>query len=286
MTNGLGALANPGGRFGMVALDQRESLRGLLSRTDRPAGDDELRGFKAAAVRALSPLASAVLLDRPFGLSAAGTAVAPPAPYCGLILAVDDFDQPAGRPVRASRLDPLATPELIARAGAAALKLLIIWRDGEDPGPRQRTVRDFLQLCRETGLPSILEGVVRPPLGSAEWAGPDQRAAAIVAAAREFGRSGPTLYKTEVPGDGRDPELVQRCGREISAALDGPWVVLSTGVSPEDFPGAVEAACRGGASGFLAGRGIWSEAARSDDWAGALATTAVERLRRLLEVVA
>ncbi len=115
ITDGLRALATPAGRFGMVALDQRESLPTLLSRADRPAGDADLHAFKAVAVRVLSPHASAVLLDRPFGLTAAGTPVATPAPYCGLILAVDDFVQPAGQPVRASELDPLAADQ--RRAG-------------------------------------------------------------------------------------------------------------------------------------------------------------------------
>jgi sulfofructosephosphate aldolase len=66
--------------------------------------------------------------------------------------------------------------------------------------------------------------------------------------------------------------------------LPCPWVVLSSGVSIEDFPGAVEAACRGGASGFLAGRAVWRDAIGPDP-EPALHERSVPRLRRLGQIV-
>ena len=71
----------------------------------------------------------------------------------------------------------------------------------------------------------------------------------------------------------------------IDAALPIPWVVLSQGVEPDDFPGAVEAACRGGASGFLAGRALWTTTLGADDPQALLRTESVPRLQQLAAIV-
>ena len=69
------------------------------------------------------------------------------------------------------------------------------------------------------------------------------------------------MYKAQVPIHAGDtPDDVTSLARELSATVGIPWVVLSTGVSDERFPELVAASCRGGASGFLAGRAIWSRA--------------------------
>jgi sulfofructosephosphate aldolase len=67
--------------------------------------------------------------------------------------------------------------------------------------------------------------------------------------------------------------------------LPVPWVVLSQGVDPADFPGAVEASCKGGASGTLAGRAVWTPAVPDDDPTAALRTYSVPRLHELAAIV-
>ena len=70
----------------------------------------------------------------------------------------------------------------------------------------------------------------------------------------------------------------------MTEAIGRPWVVLSAGVPVERFPAAVEAAGRGGASGFLAGRGVWGPAIRTADPAAALVTDGRARLEELLAI--
>jgi sulfofructosephosphate aldolase len=113
-----------------------------------------------------------------------------------------------------------------------------------------------------------------------------EREWAIVEAARELGATGPSLYKCQVPLEGKgDPAEITRHAREIDAALPCPWVVLSQGVAAGDFPSAVEASCRGGASGFLAGRALWTSTLAADDPTQLLREHAVPRLRELGEIV-
>jgi sulfofructosephosphate aldolase len=56
-------------------------------------------------------------------------------------------------------------------------------------------------------------------------------------------------------------------------------------VEADDFPGAVEAACKGGASGFLAGRALWTATLAADDPTGLLRERSVPRLLELGEIV-
>jgi sulfofructosephosphate aldolase len=61
--------------------------------------------------------------------------------------------------------------------------------------------------------------------------------------------------------------------------------VLSQGVDPADFPAAVEAACKGGASGMLAGRAVWTATLADADPTELLRTRSVSRLQELGAIV-
>ena len=141
---GLRALARANGTFTMLAIDQRESLRTLLVAGGHPASDADLSAFKVDVARTLSPVASAMLIDRDYGLDAVRAAGAV-APSCGLIVAVDRLIQQPGGPLEWSELDRPALTEALAEAGAVALKFLVVWRP-DDPveprgGPRPRLHR-------------------------------------------------------------------------------------------------------------------------------------------------
>lgn len=280
----LDAIARPSGGLAMVAMDQRESLRTMFDAAGagRPA-DDRLVEFKLAVADALTPLASAFLIDRHLGFDRVRAGVLPHG--CGLILAADDLVQQPGGPVEETALDEVVAAADYDLSGVDAIKLLVIWRRDARREQRVELARRFIRVAAERGVLSVLEPVVR--------ATDEERAggrwdlnAAIAEAARELSPLGPSLYKVQVPGCGKGtPEQLRRACTELGAAITGPWVVLSQGVDREDFQGAVLAACQGGASGFLAGRALWSDVVGAPDVPGALAEVAVPRLERLVEIV-
>jgi sulfofructosephosphate aldolase len=264
----LDELARPSGTFVMVAMDQRESLRTMLREHGKPAEDPDVERFKLAVARELSPYASGFLIEKDH--------VERVAPFVdqGLILAVDTLVQEPGDVVEDTSLDAEAEPA----PGVVALKLLVIWRDDERRAERIEMSRRFVELADDRGLLSVLEPVVRVP--------EEEREDAIVEAARELGSVRPSLYKCQVPLYGRgDPDLVTRHAERIDAALPVPWVVLSQGVEPDDFPGAVEASCKGGASGMLAGRAVWTATLGADDPTELLREYSVPRLQELARIV-
>jgi sulfofructosephosphate aldolase len=276
----LDRLAGPEGTFAMVAMDQRESLRTMLEAASVPDSPADVQAFKQTVVETLSPLATAILLDRT-ALDALPTGARDPG--CGLILAADALTQERGAPVTDTAIDDTITADVAAAIDAAGLKLLVIWRPDQRRDERIAMVRSFIARCRERGVASVVEGVVKPAVGREDAF---DREAELLACADALGALFPDLYKAEVPLGGRGPadDIEARC-RELGDAARVPWVVLSQGVTIDDFPGAVAAACRAGASGFLAGRALWSDSIGAAHLASSLATRAVPRLRALRETV-
>jgi sulfofructosephosphate aldolase len=274
----LDALARESGTFLMVAMDQRESLRTMLAEHGHDATDERIADFKVAVTRELSPHGSALLVDSEYGWFDRIVAEHLVAPTCGLIMAVDALDQEPGQIVEDTTLDDTVDVAAAAADGVVALKLLVIWRDDEQRQRRIEMSQAFSELAHRHGLLAVLEPVVRVAEG--------ERESAIVEAARELSVTGCDLYKCQVPLAGKgDPGEITRWSREIDAATVCPWVVLSQGVDPADFPSAVEAACKGGASGMLAGRAVWTATLGADDPSELLRTVSVPRLEQLGAIV-
>jgi sulfofructosephosphate aldolase len=280
----LDAIARPSGGFAMVAMDQRESLRTMFADAGagRP-GDAELIAFKTAVARALGPLASGFLIDRTLGFDRVRDGMLPAG--CGLILAADALAQEPGQPVEDTSIDEVVAAPDFDLTGVQAIKLLLLWRRDARREHRVDLARRFIALAADRGVLSVLEPVVRPTPAERSAGGWDEDAA-IVEAARELSALRPSLYKAQVPrrGKGTVSELRRAC-ETLGDAVTGPWVVLSQGVDRDDFLTAVHAACQGGASGFLAGRALWSDVVGQPDVDRALAGISVPRLRRLVDVV-
>ena len=275
-------LARASGAFAMLAIDQRESMRAMFAeKQSGPVSDQQLVDFKLAALRALTPFASAVLIDKPFAWDRA-IADKVVAPGCALIAAADRFLSGQDELIADVEIDETVIPAVVREDGAFAMKLLVIWRPDEPPEKRVALVDRFIDRCRKANLLSVIEPVSRRRR--------DKKSVdlneGIVAAAVELGARGADLYKAEVPYHGAASEAeVRRACAKLSAAIRSPWVVLSSGVAPDHFPTAVEWSCREGASGFLAGRAVWRGVIGQADVEKALAGDAATRLKRLGDLV-
>jgi len=280
----LDRIARPGGGLAMIAMDQRESLRHMFDLAGAGRPDDAvLEGFKRDVATELSDLASGFLVDRDFGgMRILDDGLLPRS--CGFILAADALTQEDGGPVEETALDPVALADA-AHDGVDAIKLLIIWRRDEKREQRVELAREFIAAAAERGVLSVLEPVVRATpeeLADGSW----NTEEAIREAARELSPLRPSLYKVQVPlaGEG-DPDAQRVASETLAGDITGPWVVLSQGVGLDRFADAVEAACRAGASGFLAGRALWSDVVGAPDVPAALREKSRPRLERLVGIV-
>ena len=276
-------LARPSGALAMVAVDQREALRGMFAaHQSTPVPDSQLTQFKVDVARELSPFASALLVDQEFGIDAIIDQKALQG-SCGLIAAADLLVGPAGGAATDTAVDPDVDPIRMRDIGSVGLKFLVLWRSDESPDVRAQLVEDFNKLCFVSGLPSIIEIIVKPPTDTSRSFNREEE---LIIAAREAAAWKPDLYKAEVPFHGEgDLSLVTKNAERISEAIGSPWVVLSNGVKQPFFNEAVKACAMGGATGFLAGRAVWADIVGSADIPKALREVSIPRLEQLAEIV-
>lgn len=278
-------LQSPGGRYAMLALDQRESLRAMFGRDAAGAwaNDDELRAFKATGIEELTAHATAVLLDRPYSFPDGRPATLDP--RCGLIVAADVLHQVTGEPVSTTSFDEQVTPAFLEEVGADAIKFLVMWNAAGGVSERADLVARAIELARSAGVASLIEAVVQTDDGE-PWRAEEQRHEAILSAASEMAAFEPDVYKAQVPGyTVGDVSAVAEQSRQLTEIVGTDWVVLSNGIHKDDFADAVMQSLDGGASGFLAGRAIWADVVGSVDTPGALRSVSVPRLQNLMGIV-
>ena len=276
-------LARPSGALAMVAVDQREALRGMFAaHQTTPVPDSQLTQFKVDVARELSPFASALLVDQEFGIDAIINQKALTG-GCGLIAAADLLVGPPGGAATDTAIDPDVDPIRMRDIGSVGLKFLILWRNDESPDVRAQLVEDFNKLCKVSGLPSIIEIIVKAPTDTSKSFNREEE---LIIAAKEAATWKPDLYKAEVPFHGEgDLSAITKNAERISEAIGSPWVVLSNGVKQPFFNDAVKACAIGGASGFLAGRAVWADIVGSADIPQALRDVSIPRLEQLAEIV-
>jgi sulfofructosephosphate aldolase len=273
------SLARPGGGFAMVANDGRETLRGMLDKAGKDTGDEAMRDFKTAVANHLGPHCSAMLVDLMYGEPALAE-LRTAAPGTGRIVSVDLFDEPRFGGLAATSLDRPGMSRDAVPSDVHALKFFMFWHPDQPVGPRREEAAAFVEGCAALGVLSLLEGVVQLPATDPRF---DD---SLLAAAAELGDAHPDLYKTQVPTLGRESLAeIERRSAELTRAVRAPWVALSNGVAADAFADVVGAVCRGGASGFLAGRASWSRAVEAADPGDELASSGVARLTSFAERV-
>jgi tagatose 1,6-diphosphate aldolase len=286
---GLDACASPRGTFGVLALDHRQNLRREL-RPDDPGAVtyDEMVDFKRAVVRALAPIATGTLLDPEIGAAQCIADGSLPG-GAGLIVAIEATGYEGSPTARVSRVLDGWSVAQAKRMGASAAKLLIYYHpDAANAADQEALVARVAADCREVDLALFVEPLSFS-LVEGEKLGGEERRRVVIETARRLTAIGGDILKAEFP---YDPSVVDR-GRwrdacaELDEASAVPWVLLSGGVDEATFRAQVEIACSSGASGVLAGRSVWAEAATlaPEPRTAFLATTARERLRRLVDLV-
>jgi tagatose 1,6-diphosphate aldolase len=257
------------GRFHVIALDHRDSLRSAAAEGGLALDDDDLRQFKRDVLGAATPHVSGVMLDPELSWPSFATERVV-APRVGVICALESQGYESDPDAGNSWL-PGWDPDLLARSGADAAKLLVLYRPdaSELADSQERLVRTTVDVCAELELPLFVEPV---PVGVA----PDQHGDAIVRSVERFAPMGPMVLKLPYPGD-------DACARVEAACGGTPWALLSWGVDFEMFEHQLERAVAAGCSGFMVGRAVWREALDPRARIDALGLVA-DRLARLVAV--
>lgn len=264
---GLSSTSGPDGIFTILAVDHRDSMRVVLS-PNRPEEipAQELTKVKLWLVRQLAGDATAVMLDPEYSAAQALAARALPGSV-GFLAAVEAqgyLGDPTAR--QTSLLDGWSVAKA-KRVGASGIKLLVLYRPDSPISEQQdRMISAVIAECARYDIPLFLE-----PLAYAVEAGVTtdspvfaaKRRAIVIETVRRLTALGPDVLKVQFPIDTRheeDRQVWAEACAELDAAATVPWALLSGGDPFELFLEQVEVACRAGASGFMVGRALWSEA--------------------------
>lgn len=282
---GLDALRDANGRFRVLAVDHRDSLRVFLS-PDAP--DDvpsaALTAIKIDLVRAVSPLATGVMLEPEYSIPQV-TDAGVLATGVGVIAALEAQGYLADPAAEPTRVLPGWSVERAAESGAAAAKLLLPYHPDESLASVQESVAaQVLTECRRVGIPLVLEPLF---FGLAE---PSERRDVVLRTVERFAALGPDLLKLPFPVDPSlvtdHHERVAAC-EQVTARCSQPWALLSGGGAFETFLDQVDAAVAGGCAGFMVGRALWGEAATCppSERSAVIEQVVVPRWRRLTAAV-
>jgi tagatose 1,6-diphosphate aldolase len=276
------SLSNDRGVIAAAAMDQRGSLQKALA-TSRGVDIKEITPaimseFKVAVARALTPHASAILLDPEFGIEAAKAR----APRAGLILAYELSGYDNTRPGRLPDLLPHVSAKRILDWGADAVKILIYYSPFEDDAVndiKHAFIERIGAECDTYEIPFFLEFVGYDPKGGDErgFEYAKHKPEIVKKSMEEFSKPQyrVTVLKVEVPVNAEyvegsavykgqkahSREEALKHFREASAIATRPFIYLSAGVGNQQFTESLQMAVEAGTdfSGVLCGRATWKD---------------------------
>lgn len=278
-----------------MAIDQRKSLRRMMAAAagvdETSVSDDRLVEFKCAVVGALSPYASAVLIDPEVGLGAFGARDA----ACGLLTTyeMDGYDNP--RPHRMLALMAEFSVRRLRDLGSDGIKILLSYTPDDDAKWNDRKLALIERIgaeCEALQMPFFLEPVGYDAQGgdsaSIEYA--RRKPEIVLESMRELSKDiyQVDVLKVEFPVNIAYVEGSSGCRgqsaysraealawfRRVDAAAKRPYIYLSAGVTSLEFRESLQLAAEAGSRfcGVLCGRATWQDgvAVYARDGRGAL----------------
>lgn len=259
--------------FTILAIDHIDALR----RLNTSGTDADLITFKQQVLNAFRPHMSGILLDPVLG--AAQAVQAGLIRHIGLLLELERADY-GDKPVPLDLEIRLGwSVEQIKRMAGDGVKVFFYYNSdhAEHSARQEEKMQQVIQQCTRYDIPLYAEPIIY------EGSGVDMQRL-VIEAARRFSSMGADILKLEFPIDIRafpdEKDWLAAC-QQLTSAIEVPWVLLSAGVDFGTFARQVEVACRAGASGFIAGRSVWGDAASIQDLTGRANWLVEEGVRRM-----
>lgn len=276
------ALSNDRGVIAAAAMDQRGSLQKSLASARgvdvKDVTSAMMSEFKVAVSKALTPHASAILLDPEFGLEAAKARSS----NAGLLLAYELSGYDNTRPGRLPDLLPHVSVKRIVDWGADAVKILIYYTPSDEASindVKHAFIERIGAECETYEIPFFLEFVGYDPRGGDEkgFDFAKSKPNVVKKSMEEFSKPQyrVDVLKVEVPVNAefvegsavyKGQKAYSRAEalthfREAAAIAAKPFIYLSAGVSNAQFTESLRMAAEAGTdySGVLCGRATWKE---------------------------
>jgi tagatose 1,6-diphosphate aldolase len=254
------------GAISVLALDHRNNLRKAINPLSPDSvSDNQLIEFKTEVVGALSPTATAVLLDPEVGAAQCIQSRVLPGKI-GLIAAIEATGYTGNSIDRVTRILPDWSVAKAKRIGAAGVKLLVYYHpDASVASQTEHLVEQISLQCKNQDILFILEPLSYSLDSNNRKLTSQERYEVVLETARRLTNKGADILKAEFPLDidaeQDETRWAQACN-DLSIASNIPWILLSASVNYDTFLKQVTVACKQGASGVAVGRAVWKEATK------------------------
>jgi len=237
-------------KFLMLAFDHRGSFKKFINKENPElVTDEEVIKTKRIVIENLQDLFSGVLIDPDWGLPAYKNKTKP------FLLCVEKSGYVEEGKSRITQIEYKIKD--LKKLGASGIKLLIYFNPEDKSSKIQlETSKSILLEAKANDTPLFLEIVT---YGKDE----DSRRGELVLKSLDmFLGSGirPDVFKLEYPGS------LENCQKITEKLKDIPWILLTRGVSYNEFKSQLQNAIDAGAVGFLAGRALWQEIVNYKTW--------------------
>lgn len=231
-------------KFLMLALDHRGSFKKLINPNNpESVSHEEVINLKREIIGAIKDQISGMLIDEVYDIPAD---MQKGIPFL-LPLEKTGYSDQAGE--RVTELEK--TVEEIKTLGASGAKLLLYSNPFLPSAIKQlELAKKVIDECKEQDFPLFLEIVTYEKEGKEE-----QREKLVLGSLNMFVNAAvyPSVWKLEYPGN------LEACKVITERVGNTPWILLTRGVTFDEFLPQLKDAISSGAVGFLAGRALWQE---------------------------
>jgi tagatose 1,6-diphosphate aldolase len=273
--------------FCILALDHRGNLKKAMNPDDPDrVSFNSMVEFKLDVISTISPFTSAVLIDPEIGTAPAISSGAIPGSV-GLIIAVEATGYTGKPNERVSKILPGWGVDKVRRIGASGVKLLVYYHpDSEFARQQEDLTEQVADKCIQYDIPLFLEPLSFSLDPKSTKLPSSELREVVIETARRLSPLGIDVLKAEFPlnvMEEQDESVWANACYDLNSASKVPWTLLSAGVEFETFLRQALIALKAGASGVLAGRAIWKEAAEmhGDSRREFLKNIAADRMARL-----
>ena len=281
----LAGISDERGRYAVLAIDHRDSMRAFLSPGDPDAISAEaITDLKIDLVRSVAGAATGVMLEPEYSIPQVLDAGVMPdgVGFLAALEAQGYLGDPGAAP---TTILEGWSPQLAKDSGAACAKLLLPYHPDRELAPKQEAfAAKVLSECRSVGIPLVLEPLFY------DLDSPADRTRVVLETAARFINLNPDLLKLPFPVDPAhdpDPDAWFAACQTITVLAHMPWALLSGGGTFEAFEAQLRVAMGAGCAGYMVGRALWGDAATAPatQRQAMLDGVVLDRMRRLRAIV-
>ncbi len=249
------------GLFHIFAIDHRAEFSDIL---------DEKLGYKASAkeiveeknrlMSAVKDYASGYLIDPVYSVGEDGLQFDLQGKNFMMGMENNNYND---NPLEGDYVYSGINPKKIKELGGKLVKLFVYYNPEMGFVDKlDGIVEDIIKDCKEAGIPFCIE----PIMYSTEMMDSRAKVEMMVKSLGRLSKFDIDVYKLEFPGgiDLSEEENIENC-HKVSAMLDVPWIILSSGGDYDFFIKQIQYSVQGGASGYAVGRSVWKNYVGQED---------------------